>query len=143
MSKENAVERIEYELTTLIRKAVFRDQSERKIGILERSAYLLMRQLDEGGPSRLKELAEAFQLDISTLSRQAAALESKGLIQRFSDPSDGRVSLFDLTELGKEKLALDSRMRLEWYEGLLECWSEEEKEVFGELLVRMNGAFDE
>lgn len=143
MSKENAVERIEYELTTLIRKAVFRDQSERKIGILERAAYLLMRQLDEDGPSRLKELAEAFQLDISTLSRQASALESKGLIQRFSDPGDGRVSLFDLTELGKEKLALDSHMRLEWYEGLLEGWSEEEKRMFGKLLVRMNGAFDE
>jgi DNA-binding MarR family transcriptional regulator len=143
MSKENAVERIEYELTSLIRKAVFRDQSERKIGILERSAYLLMRQLDEQGPSRLKELAEAFLLDISTLSRQAAALESKGLIQRFSDPKDGRVSLFDLTELGKDKLALDSRMRLEWYEGLLKGWSGEEKKMFGELLVRMNGAFDE
>ncbi|PFG03561.1 MarR family transcriptional regulator [Bacillus sp. es.034] len=143
MSKENAVERIEYELTSLIRKAVFRDQSERKIGILERSAYLLMRQLDEQGPSRLKELAEAFLLDISTLSRQAAALESKGLIQRFSDPKDGRVSLFDLTEMGKEKLALDSRMRLEWYVGLLEGWSGEEKKMFGELLVRMNGAFDE
>ncbi|MCR8849389.1 MarR family transcriptional regulator [Rossellomorea sp. SC111] len=143
MSKENSIKRIEYELTSLIRKAVFRDQSDRKIGILERSAYLLMRQLDEQGPSRLKELAEAFQLDISTLSRQAAALEAKKLIQRFSDPSDGRVSLFDLTEQGKEKLAIDSRMRLEWYEGMLEGWSDEEKEVFGELLVRMNGAFDE
>ncbi|MCA1060117.1 MarR family transcriptional regulator [Rossellomorea aquimaris] len=143
MSEENSIERIEYELTTLIRKAVFRDQSERKIGILERSAYLLMRQLDEHGPSRLKELAEAFQLDISTLSRQAATLESKGLIQRFSDPSDGRVSVFDLTEVGKEKLVIDSRKRLEWYEDLLEGWSNEEKKVFGELLVRMNGAFDE
>ncbi|KPL58531.1 MarR family winged helix-turn-helix transcriptional regulator [Rossellomorea vietnamensis] len=143
MSKESSIKRIEYELTTLIRKAVFRDQSDRKIGILERSAYLLMRQLDEQGPSRLKQLAEAFQLDISTLSRQAAALEAKKLIQRFSDPSDGRVSLFDLTERGKEKLALDSRMRLEWYEGLLEGWSDEEKNVFGELLVRMNGTFDE
>ncbi|MGG4168987.1 MarR family transcriptional regulator [Rossellomorea vietnamensis] len=143
MSKENSIKRIEYELTTLIRKAVFRDQSDRKIGILERSAYLLMRQLDEQGPSRLKQLAEAFQLDISTLSRQAAALEAKKLIQRFSDPSDGRVSLFDLTEQGREKLAIDSRMRLEWYEGMLEGWSGDEKEVFGELLVRMNGAFDE
>ncbi|MFI8684512.1 MarR family winged helix-turn-helix transcriptional regulator [Rossellomorea sp. NPDC077527] len=143
MSEENSIERIEYELTTLIRKAVFRDQSERKIGILERSAYLLMRKLDEHGPSRLKELAEAFQLDISTLSRQASALEAKEFIQRFSDPSDGRVSVFDLTEVGKEKLVIDSRMRLEWYEDLLEGWSNEEKKVFGELLVRMNGAFDE
>jgi DNA-binding MarR family transcriptional regulator len=143
MSNEKSVERIEYELTTLIRKAVFRDQSDRKIGILERSAYLLMRRLNECGPSRLKELAEAFQLDISTLSRQAASLESKKLIQRFSDPKDGRVSLFDLTELGKERLAVDRRMRLQWYQGLLEGWSDEEKGLFGELLVRMNGAFEE
>ncbi len=72
-------------------------------------AYLLLRRLDEFGPARVKELAESFKLDISTLSRQAAALESKELIQRFSDPSDGRVSLFAITKLGKQRLKADKK----------------------------------
>ncbi|WP_102273233.1 MarR family winged helix-turn-helix transcriptional regulator [Cytobacillus massiliigabonensis] len=142
LPKENqkAVERIEYELTTLIRRAVYLDISDKKIGHLERAVYLLLRHLDEFGPSRLKELAETFNLDISTLSRQASAIEAKGYILRFSDPTDGRVSLFKLTELGREKLITDKKMRIERYHTMLEDWSYEEKKVFGELLVRMNEA---
>lgn len=77
LQNQNPVELIEYELTTFIRRAVYLDQSEKRTGNLERSSYLLLRQLDEFGPARVKELAESFKLDISTLSRQAAALEAK------------------------------------------------------------------
>ena len=86
----------------------------------------------------MKELAESFKLDISTLSRQAAALESKELIQRFSDPSDGRVSLFAITKLGKQRLKADKKMRLERYHRMLDDWSGDEKEMFGRLLLRLN-----
>lgn len=141
MQEKNSIELIEYELTTFIRRAVYLDNSENKIGNLERSAYLLLRQLDEFGPARVKELAEAFKLDISTLSRQAAALENKKLISRSSDHSDGRVSLFDITPRGKQMLQTDKQMRLERYHSMLKKWSNEEKELFGKLLMRMNDAF--
>ncbi|WHY72361.1 MarR family winged helix-turn-helix transcriptional regulator [Fictibacillus enclensis] len=141
MNNKNAVERIEYELTTFIRRAVYIDNSENKIGNLERASYLILRQLDEFGPARVKKLAESFKLDISTLSRQAGALEGKGLIERSSDPSDGRVSLFTITELGREKLKADKKTRLARYQNMLETWTKEEKELFGELLERMNEAF--
>ncbi|MCM3772734.1 MULTISPECIES: MarR family winged helix-turn-helix transcriptional regulator [Priestia] len=141
MQEKNSIELIEYELTTFIRRAVYLDNSENKIGNLERSAYLLLRQLDEFGPARVKELAEAFKLDISTLSRQAAALENKKLISRSSDPSDGRVSLFNITTRGKQMLQTDKQMRLERYHSMLKKWSSEEKELFGKLLMRMNDAF--
>lgn len=143
MGKINPVELIEYELTTFIRRAVYMDNSEKKIGNLERSAYLLLRQLDEFGPARVKELAESFKLDISTVSRQAAALEAKELIIRFSDPADGRVSLFTVTKLGKQKLKADKKMRLKRFESILKEWSDAEKEMFGGLLLRMNEAFFE
>ncbi|WP_050180262.1 MarR family winged helix-turn-helix transcriptional regulator [Domibacillus robiginosus] len=141
MEKRNPVERIEYELTTFIRRAVYLDNSEKKIGNLERSAYLLLRQLDEFGPARVKELAESFKLDISTVSRQAAALEAKELIIRFSDPADGRVSLFTVTKLGKQKLKADKKMRLKRFESITGEWTADEKESFGELLIRLNEAF--
>jgi hypothetical protein len=44
MQEKNSIELIEYELTTFIRRAVYLDNSENKIGNLERSAYLLLRQ---------------------------------------------------------------------------------------------------
>ncbi|MFP7445845.1 MarR family transcriptional regulator [Bacillus infantis] len=141
--KQNDVELIEYELATFIRKAVYLEQSEKKIGQLERSAYLLLRQLDEFGPARVKELAEAFKLDISTLSRQAASLESKDLIKRCSDPKDGRVSVFSITDLGKEKLEADIANRRAHYFKVLNDWTEEEKEIFGMLVVRLNTSFFE
>lgn len=137
---KKAIELIEYELTTLIRRAVYLDISDKKIGHLERSVYLLLRHLDECGASQLKTLAEAFNLDISTLSRQASAIEAKGFIFRYSDPTDRRVSLFEITELGREKLLMDKEMRIKRYHNMLEDWSNEEKDIFGELLVRMNEA---
>lgn len=141
LQKQDPIELIEYELTTFIRRAVYLDTSDRKIGNLERAAYLLLRQLDEFGPARVKELADSFKLDISTISRQAAALEAKELIYRFSDPSDGRVSLFTITKLGKQKLKADKQKRLERYHRMLEDWSGDEKELFGKLLIRLNEGF--
>ncbi|KXZ21031.1 MarR family transcriptional regulator [Bacillus nakamurai] len=141
MPKQDPIELIEYELTTFIRRAVYLDNSDRKIGNLERPAYLLLRQLDEFGPARVKELADSFKLDISTLSRQAAALEAKEMIYRFSDPSDGRVSLFTITKLGKQRLKADKQMRLQRYHRMLDDWSGDEKELFGKLLIRLNEAF--
>ncbi len=98
---------------------------------MERAAYLLLRQLDEFGPARVKELAESFKLDISTLSRQAAT-ESKELIQRFPIPSDGRVSLF-ACEAWQTEVKADKKMRLDRYRHMLDDWSGDEKEMFGRL----------
>lgn len=73
------------------------------------------------------------------LLRQAAALEAKELLYRFTDPSDRRVSLFTITKLGKRALKADQQMRLD--EQMLKEWSIHQKEMFGELLQRMNKAF--
>ncbi|UNL84982.1 MarR family winged helix-turn-helix transcriptional regulator [Priestia koreensis] len=141
--KKSSIEQIEYELTTFIRRAVYLDTSDRKIGHLERAPYLLLRELDEVGATRVKELAASFKLDISTLSRQAAALEERKLITRSSDPTDRRVSLLMITEKGKEALEKDKKLRIERYESMLQGWSEEDKETFGILISRMNDVFIE
>jgi DNA-binding MarR family transcriptional regulator len=139
--KERAIEQIEYEMTTFIRIATYVDHSDKKVGIFERATYLLLRELDLLGSARLKTLADHLKLDISTVSRQAASLESKGLIERLADPSDGRATLFHLTEMGKEKLAMDKKIRLSRYNQWLEEWTEEECEIFTKLLSRLNSAF--
>jgi DNA-binding MarR family transcriptional regulator len=139
--KERAIEQIEYEMTTFIRMATYVDQTAKKVGIFERATYLLLRELDKLGSARLKTLADVLKLDISTVSRQAASLESKGLIERLADPSDGRATLFHLTATGKEKLAMDKKIRLSRYNQWLEEWTEEECEIFKNLLNRLNNSF--
>ncbi len=82
-----SLELIEKEITDFIRRIVI---SEKRNDQLERSAYIILRILSSNGPSGVKSLAEALQLDISTISRQAAALESKSYVQRIPNPQDKR-----------------------------------------------------
>lgn len=129
---------IEYEIALLIRRTEFYRASDPIIVSMDRSAYLLLRKMETRGPVGVKVLAEEFQLDISTVSRQAAALEAKGLVQRLSNPADGRGILFQITSLGHTQLAEVRQARLEKYAELLEDWSTEDRQKFGELLARFN-----
>ncbi|GIN41152.1 MarR family winged helix-turn-helix transcriptional regulator [Heyndrickxia oleronia] len=137
--KINEIKQIEYELTTLIRRAVYLEQNK-KIGNIDRALYLLLRKLDEDGPANSKSIAKTFHLDISTVSRQTTTLESLGFIQRFSDPNDKRVSLFQITDEGRQALREDIEKRLDRYTNMLDTWSILECETFKELLTRMNQA---
>lgn len=139
--QQDVVGKIEYESALLVRRGMHVSTFDKKYGVLDRSAYLLLRQLQESGPASVKTLADEFHLDISTVSRQAAALEAKGLVTRLSDPTDGRVSLFEITEFGLEQLQATMQTRHERFTRILESWTSEEQEMFGELLARLNRTF--
>ncbi|MDO7908306.1 MarR family transcriptional regulator [Paenibacillus sp. JX-17] len=134
------IENIEYELTTFIRRAVSMDSSDKRIGSLERAPYLLLRQLEEYGPARIRTLADEFKLDISTLSRQTALLESRGWIERTPDPDDRRASLLQISPAGRDMLFSDQRKRIRRYQEMLAEWTPEEREVFARLLSRLSGS---
>ncbi|MGG2940042.1 MULTISPECIES: MarR family winged helix-turn-helix transcriptional regulator [Heyndrickxia] len=137
---DRSIELIEQEMTLLVRR-VTSIASDRRFSALDRSAYLLLNQLSTLGPSGVKALAEEFRLDISTVSRQVAALEQKGFVVRIPDPQDGRAFTFRLTESGAAALSEYKQMRLEWIQALLEDWSEEERSSFGRLLGKFNQMF--
>jgi DNA-binding MarR family transcriptional regulator len=108
------------------------------IEILDRSAALLLAELQLRGPLGISTLATNLQLDISTASRQTAALEAKGLVERLADPEDGRVSLLQITSLGEAQLREARRIYNAMLAEMLEDWSEEDLHLFKELLVRYN-----
>ncbi|OXM88301.1 MarR family winged helix-turn-helix transcriptional regulator [Paenibacillus rigui] len=140
--KENKdlVETINYEMAILVRRGTSMNQ-DKKLGNLERSHYLLMQHLADYGAIGVKALADEFHLDVSTVSRQAAALEAKGYIQRLPDPEDGRASFFQLTELGIRELADTREARMQRYAKLLKDWSDTDRQKFAELLTRFNRTF--
>ncbi|WP_241254387.1 MarR family transcriptional regulator [Brevibacillus sp. SYP-B805] len=128
---------IEYEVAILVRRAV----AAGNVGSLDRSAYLLLRQLEMQGPVGVKALADEFRLDISTVSRQTAALEAKGLVQRLPNPEDGRASLFQITDEGMRQLTETRTARKNRYSLLLKDWSDEDRRKLGGLLARLNRTF--
>jgi DNA-binding MarR family transcriptional regulator len=134
-TENDIISTIGREIRVLIRRMTSLYNS---IEILDRSAVLLLAELQVQGPVGISTLATNMQLDISTASRQAAALEAKGLVERLSDPEDGRVSLLQITDLGEAQL---QEVRLVYHSMLaemLEDWSEEDLLLFKDLLARYN-----
>lgn len=136
----HSLELIELELAILIRRTTS-ISSNKKLGNLDRSAYLILRRINEKGAVGVKVLADEFNLDVSTVSRQAAALEHKEYLYRIPDPLDGRAYSLQLTELGATELFDYQQARLKRVAELLEDWSDEERELFGVLLEKFNRSF--
>jgi len=136
---EHFLAMIELELAILVRRTTS-VTSNKRIWNLDRSAYLLLRRIASKGSVGVKVLAGEFQLDISTVSRQAAALEQKGYLYKIPDPIDGRAYSFQITEQGKKELQDHMQARLERIAELLHDWQDEECQVFGELLRKFNHA---
>nr|WP_238654292.1 MarR family transcriptional regulator [Paenibacillus piscarius] len=137
----HSIETIELEMAVLFRRLTSLTTS-RRIGNLDRAAYLLLHQImSHNGTAGVKAISDEFQLDISTVSRQVAALESKGYITRVPDPIDGRAYSLTITKPGREALEENRQVRQEMIEQLLKGWSEEEGHLFGELLRKFNAAF--
>ncbi|MDD9266374.1 MarR family winged helix-turn-helix transcriptional regulator [Paenibacillus sp. GCM10023248] len=134
---QQSIETIEEELAIFIRR-VTSFSSHRKLGNLDRAAYLLMHRISKEVPTGVKILAEQLQLDISTVSRQAAALEQKGYVSKLPDPQDGRSYSLQLTELGLTEMAEYKRVRSNKLKELLQDWSDEDAENFAQLLHKFN-----
>lgn len=132
---KHSLESIDFELAVLLRRVT---SSTLRFGNLDRSAYLLLHQISSHGPSGVKALADKFQLDISTVSRQVASLEQKGYVYRIPDPYDGRAYSLQITELGTREFIENQNLRFSKIGDNLKEWSDEERILFGQLLKKYN-----
>jgi DNA-binding MarR family transcriptional regulator len=110
---------------------------------VEWSAHVLLRciHLNEG-PMRASAVADGLQSDPSTVSRQVAALVKEGLLERRSDPADGRASLLALTPMADAVLAEHDRIRLKYFAQLLDGWSDADLRRFAGMLSRFTEAYE-
>lgn len=136
------LEQIEHEVTMLLRRADFKRTLDGGANTIDRSAYLILKLLDREGSSAISAISDTFQLDVSTVSRQIAALESKGFVRRNSDSGDARVSLVEITESGQQALHTAINSRLEAYTEILDGWTEDELQIFSKLLTRFNRSIE-
>ncbi|MET7395654.1 MarR family transcriptional regulator [Dactylosporangium sp. NPDC005572] len=110
---------------------------------LERPAYVLLSRIAVDGPFRLSALAADVSLDLSTVSRQVAALEQAGLVRRAQDPSDRRASLVEITELGTEVFTENRDRWIATWQELLAGWTPEERQIFAALFTQLNQSLAE
>lgn len=135
MEKET-LESIENEVIEFIRRMVITDKDR----TLDRSAFMILRQLHTYGPAGVKLLAEQLALDISTVSRQAASLADKQYVNKAPHPDDRRAYFYRITEEGSHILQENKQRRLAVLERALHDWSNEDGISFARLLSKYNEA---
>ena len=101
------------------------------------STFPLARTLMCGQAMRLSDLAAKVELDASTVSRQIKQLEDKGIVERTTDPADGRASLIRLTRHGEEQMQAAFRRRFLRIKTALDPWSDDDKTHLRILLTRL------
>jgi DNA-binding MarR family transcriptional regulator len=109
---------------------------------VEWSSHIVLRAVANEGPIRASGLAECIQSDPSTVSRQVAALVKEGLLERRSDPEDGRASLLVVTDRAQEILAEHDEIRLNHFAHMVEGWSARDLRRFAAMLKQFNVDFE-
>jgi DNA-binding MarR family transcriptional regulator len=133
---DTAVETIQREMTAFARRA--RASAGRMHPELSLVSYTLLGHLEERGGCRATDLAVHYALDKSTVSRQVAALERAGLVERRQDPEDHRVQVLHLTDAGRRILAQVTESRRTAFRERLADWPEEDLVRFAAYLERYN-----
>jgi DNA-binding MarR family transcriptional regulator len=129
-------------LLRTVRKAKARMMSNANKDV-ESASTVLLHIVAAEGPMRTSALAVSAQSDLSTVSRQSAALVAARLLERQSDPADGRASLLALTPAGRAALADHDRSRTAFFAQVLDGWTSEELRQFGGLLDRFTETYDQ
>ena len=143
--REELLGRLELEVAMLVRRLrrVVTERAALVHADLQPAAYLVLAHLHAHGPSRSSTLAERLALDKGAVSRHAQHLVDLGLVERQSDPADGRATILTATrEAGVLVEAVHAARHKELDRRVAE-WSEEELAGFVAALSRFNHSLEE
>ncbi len=107
---------------------------------LDRSGYLLLALLENRGQQTMSQIAAAFDLDASTVTRQIAPLERRGFVERQRSTEDRRATLVTITESGRRERQLVRRARIAYLAQRLEDWDHDDVELLAGLIDRLNAS---
>lgn len=92
------------------------------------------------GPTRVSDLAEATEMPVPMVSREANRLIADGHLRRRSDPDDGRITILEATALGRQALERYQRLADRKLEAALADWPAKDVRQFAALLERFTDA---
>lgn len=145
---EQLIADVELELSKLFRRSRSTSMllARRVHPEMDAAGYALISQIQLGTASgragvRASEVAQALGLDKSTVSRGLALLEKLGLVERISDPDDGRARLLRLTAVGAERFGAMRTQRQAQVQAILNRWDTDDLATLARLLGRLNTDF--
>ncbi|MGW4089130.1 MarR family winged helix-turn-helix transcriptional regulator [Nocardia sp. NPDC004750] len=137
-----ALYRLVFELSLLARH--FPAAVLRRPGFqLDRSAYLILTRLELDHPLSLRELSEAFQLDVSTINRQVGAMRKQGLVERVPDPDGGIARKIRASAKGLDLLASDRKQSRQGIGAVVAEWTEADIDQFSRFIARFNQSVED
>jgi DNA-binding MarR family transcriptional regulator len=101
------------------------------------SQAALLHTLKCHGAMRLGDIAEAMQLDASTVSRHVQQLGDRGFIDREPDPEDGRARIIALSDAGAQSLKISFEQRRAFITDALADWSDHDREQLRDQITRL------
>ena len=82
-------------------------------------------------------IANSLMLDKTTVAKALLSLEERGLITRIQNPDNRRKNILNITEAGTETISDVVGVYDEWFENIESCLSNEEKEQFHSICLRL------
>ena len=98
---------------------------------------LLLMQLESMQPCSIQALATAMGRDNSQLTRLLRDLEGKGVLTRYPSPSDGRMTLLELTQGGEDFLTSAKSVLTRAVDEIIAPLEEREKAMLIDLLKKV------
>lgn len=95
-------------------------------------------RLEADRPLTAREVADALQLEISTVTRQVGAMLRAGLVERIPDPDGGLARRLRPTRIGLRRLAADREVYRAGLGKVVEGWSARDRDELNTLLRRLN-----
>lgn len=105
---------------------------------LDRSGYLLLVLLETEGEQTMSQLAAAFDLDASTVTRQVAPLERRGFVVRTRSDADRRATLVAITPEGRQERETVREARVAHMRAQLTGWDESKVGQLASMLEDLN-----
>ncbi|MBL1077816.1 winged helix-turn-helix transcriptional regulator [Nocardia sp. 2] len=136
--RADAIDVIQRELTAFARRARGR-AAELHPGLSLVASSILDLVIERDG-CLAAELAGHFHLDKSTMSRQVAALEQLGYLDREVDPANRRNHVLRATPEGKRVAREAARRRADAFADRFQDWDDSDVSRLAAYLVRYNSA---
>lgn len=113
-------------------------------GGLTASQTAALNRLGKEGPVSASGLAAAERMRPQSMATIVAALERQGLVERHSDPDDGRRQLITLTGPGRDRFEGDLQARREWLAlAMQDRYTDTERHVIIEALALLERLVEE
>jgi len=119
-------------------RAVWKEAAAAVHPDLQPVGYKILSAIVHRGRMHAGAIADGLEIDKSVVSRQVKHLESLGLAQSVTDPSDGRARFIEATPAAIESVdQKGSRMQQQLY-SQLRTWSGEDVDTLAKLLGRLS-----